>query len=59
MAQYAFSLGFIAPDSGVIATRVELFVAEAGQMKKQRDGEWSIREFRFFISGVRENDPEF
>jgi len=42
------SLGFITPDSGVIAARVELFVAEVGQMKKPREEELGIREFCFF-----------
>lgn len=42
------SLKYITPDSGVIAARVELYVAEVGQMKKQREGELGIREFRFF-----------
>lgn len=48
------SLGFITPDSGVIAARVELFVAEAGQIKKQREGELGIREFRLFSFQVLE-----
>lgn len=48
------SLGFIAPDSGVIAARVELFVAEAGQKEKRGGGELGIREFRFFPFGVFE-----
>jgi 8-oxo-dGTP pyrophosphatase MutT (NUDIX family) len=42
------SLGFITPDSGVIAARVELFVAETGQINNRREGELGIREFRLF-----------
>lgn len=48
------SLGFITPDSGVMAARVELFVARAGQMKERRKGELGIREFLFFPFNVFE-----
>jgi 8-oxo-dGTP pyrophosphatase MutT (NUDIX family) len=49
------SLGFITPDSGVIAARVELFVAETGEIKKPREGELGISEFRVFPIPVLEN----
>lgn len=42
------SLGFIAPDSGIIAARVELFAAEGGKVEKRGGGELGVREFRFF-----------
>src|SRR3989338_761406 len=42
------SLGFITPDSGVLAARVHLYVAEAGNLTKKRKGELGLREFRLF-----------
>lgn len=42
------SLGFITPDSGVIAGRGHLYVVEAGYPTSQREHELGLREFRFF-----------
>ena len=44
------SLGFITPDSGVLAARVQLYVAETENVTKQRKGELGLREFRLFHS---------
>jgi len=42
------SLGFITPDSGVIAARGHLYVVEAGYLTSQREHELGLGEFRFF-----------
>lgn len=42
------SLGFITPDSGVLAARVQLYVAETANLTEQRKGELGLREFRLF-----------
>ena len=42
------SLGFITPDSGVLAARVHLYVAEGGRLTKREDCELGLGEFRFF-----------
>lgn len=42
------SLGFITPDSGVLAARVQLYVAETENLTKQKKGELGLREFRLF-----------
>lgn len=42
------SLGFITPDAGVLAARVQLYVAEIGSLPIQRKGELGLREFRLF-----------
>lgn len=42
------SLGFITPDSGVLAARVQLYVAETENLTEQRKGELGLREFRLF-----------
>jgi 8-oxo-dGTP pyrophosphatase MutT (NUDIX family) len=42
------SLGFITPDSGVLAARVHLYVVEAKGQTSQREHELGLREFRFF-----------
>lgn len=49
------SLGFITPDSGVIAARVELFIANTPRINMAREGELGIREFRFFPVPTFEN----
>lgn len=49
------SLGFITPDSGVLAARVHLYVAEAGYSTSQREFELGLREFRFFDFQELEN----
>lgn len=50
-----FSLGFITPDSGVLAARVHLYVAKAGYTTNQREHELGLREFRFFHFQELEN----
>ena len=42
------SLGFITPDSGVMAARVHVFLAEACNVTQQSQHELGLREFRFF-----------
>lgn len=42
------SLGFITPDSGVLAARVQLYVAETANLTEQRKGELGLREFHLF-----------
>lgn len=42
------SLGYITPDSGVLAARVHLFLAEACHTTQQIQRELGLREFRFF-----------
>ncbi len=42
------SLGFITPDSGILAARVQLFVAEGGRLTTRQDGELGLGEFQFF-----------
>jgi len=49
------SLGFITPNSGVLAARVHLYVAEAGYSTSQREFELGLREFRFFDFQELEN----
>lgn len=50
-----FSLGFITPDSGVLAARVHLYAVEAGYATNQRESELGLREFRFFSFSDLEN----
>lgn len=42
------SLGFFTPDTGVLAARVELFVARKQIIRATPEGELGIREFRLF-----------
>ena len=42
------SLGYITPDSGVLAARVHLFLAVTGQASQAIQRELGLREFRFF-----------
>lgn len=42
------SLGYITPDTGVLAARVHLFLAEACYTTQQIQRELGLREFRFF-----------
>lgn len=50
-----FSLGFITPDSGVLAARVHLYMATAGYPTSQREHELGLRQFRFFHFQELEN----
>lgn len=43
-----FSMGYITPDSGVLAARVHLFVAESCNAVQEIQRELGISEFRFF-----------
>lgn len=45
------SLGYITPDTGVLAARVHLYLAEACYTTQQREYELGLREFRFFPFG--------
>ena len=47
-ADECVSLGFVAPDAGVIAARVHLFFAEVGDVRVKPVRELGIEEFRFF-----------
>jgi len=47
-AQNFSSLGYITPDSGVLAARVHLFLAAAGHVSQGVQRELGLREFRFF-----------
>lgn len=42
------SMGYITPDTGVLAARVHLFLAEAGHATQRIQHELGLREFRFF-----------
>jgi 8-oxo-dGTP pyrophosphatase MutT (NUDIX family) len=42
------SLGFITPDSGIMAARVHVFLAEACKVTQQSQHELGLREFCFF-----------
>ncbi|MFI3185338.1 MAG: NUDIX hydrolase [Methylococcaceae bacterium] len=50
-----FSLGFITPDSGVLAARVHLYVVEAEYSATKREYELGLGEFRFFHFHELEN----
>jgi ADP-ribose pyrophosphatase len=47
-SQDFFSMGYITPDSGVLAARVHLFLVKAGQSNHAIQRELGLREFRFF-----------
>ena len=49
--KYFSSLGYITPDTGVLAARVHLFIAEAGHATQPIQRELGLREFRFFPLG--------
>ncbi|MDO8412446.1 MAG: NUDIX hydrolase [Gallionellaceae bacterium] len=53
-AECLSSLGYITPDSGVLAARVHLFLAEACYPSQQAQPEIGLREFRFFPVAVVE-----
>ncbi|OIQ73020.1 ADP-ribose pyrophosphatase [mine drainage metagenome] len=42
------SMGYITPDTGVLAARVHLFLAESGHATQKIQPELGLREFRFF-----------
>lgn len=42
------SLGYITPDSGIIAARVHVYVALSGSSTARQSGEMGLREFRLF-----------
>lgn len=42
------SLGYITPDSGIIAARVHVYLAQSGGAVVQQHGEMGLREFRLF-----------
>jgi ADP-ribose pyrophosphatase len=42
------SMGYITPDTGVLAARVHLFLAEAGHISQHIQRELGLKEFRFF-----------
>jgi ADP-ribose pyrophosphatase len=42
------SMGYITPDTGVLAARVHLFLAESGQVNQAIQHELGLKEFRFF-----------
>lgn len=43
-----FSMGYITPDTGILAARVHLFLADDCYAKRQIKNELGLREFRFF-----------
>lgn len=47
-AQGFSSMGYITPDTGVLAARVHLFLAAAGHVSQAIQRELGLREFRFF-----------
>ena len=59
-SRFFSSLGYITPDSGVLAARVHLFLAEACYETHQIQRELGHREFRcFHLFGVGGNDQAF
>ena len=50
-SKYFSSLGYITPDTGILAARVHLFIAEAGHATQPIQRELGLRKFRFFPLG--------